>query len=231
MSIIEPENIDYRYERKFFIDNLSIHQVESMVKLNPLAFSEIYHRRYVNNIYFDTPEFLSYHDNIVGNSQRTKVRIRWYNELFGVIKNPVLEFKVKSGLVGRKVSFSLPMFELKKNFSSSQIEEIIQQSKIPEKVKLEIRCLGPTLLNRYSRKYFQSANGSYRITLDTDLVFYLIGCRNNSFLRKSIKDINVVLELKYNQYMDNNANHITNDFPFRLTKSSKYVTGIDRIYP
>ena len=114
MNITNLENDEYRYERKFIINNLSSNQVESIIKLNPLAFSEVYHQRYVNNIYFDTPGFHFYHDNSDGNSQKTKVRIRWYNKLFGVIKNPVLEFKIKSGLVGKKVSFSLPLFEIKK---------------------------------------------------------------------------------------------------------------------
>ncbi len=32
---------DYRYERKFFITNLSNHEVESIIKLDPAIFSEI----------------------------------------------------------------------------------------------------------------------------------------------------------------------------------------------
>ena len=95
---------------------------------------------------------------------------------------------------------------------------------------MKLKSMKPVLLNRYSRKYFQSVNRDYRITVDTDIVFYRINCRNNSFLKKMTEDVNVVLELKYNQDMDDNASFITNHFPFRLTKSSKFVSGIERTF-
>jgi hypothetical protein len=40
-----------RYERKFVISNLDIHEIEQVVKLNPKMFFEIFHKRRVNNIY------------------------------------------------------------------------------------------------------------------------------------------------------------------------------------
>jgi SPX domain protein involved in polyphosphate accumulation len=43
-------------------------------------FIEKYPMRVVNNIYFDTIDFSSYQSNIDGASNRSKVRIRWYNE-------------------------------------------------------------------------------------------------------------------------------------------------------
>ena len=38
---------------------------------------------------------------------------------------------------------------------------------------------------------------------------------------------NFILELKYGVAHDNTANHIAQQIPFRLNKSSKYVNGID----
>ncbi len=39
-------------------------------------------------------------------------------------------------------------------------------------------------------------------------------------------DFSVIMEVKYDEKYENNANYITDNFPFRLTKSSKYVAGL-----
>ena len=38
-----------------------------------------------------------------------------------------------------------------------------------------------------------------------------------------------ILELKYGHAKDDEASEITKHFPFRLTKSSKYVLGISKL--
>ena len=100
----------YRYERKFFIDNLTIEKIESIVRLNSFVFSEIYSSRYINNIYFDTYSFSNYFDNVDGLSDRFKVRIRWYGELFGIINEPKLEIKLKKGATRKKIVNSYGFF-------------------------------------------------------------------------------------------------------------------------
>jgi hypothetical protein len=45
------------------------------------------------------------------------VRVRWYGSLFGPILRPVMEFKVKQGLAGRKESFPLQPFVLDETFT------------------------------------------------------------------------------------------------------------------
>ena len=44
----------FRFERKFFITQLSSLDIEYIIKVNPAIFSEIFNKRNVNNIYFDT---------------------------------------------------------------------------------------------------------------------------------------------------------------------------------
>ena len=219
---------NYRYERKFFISDITKHNVESIVKLHPAMFSAIFHQRFVNSIYFDAIDFRNYFDNVDGSSHRTKIRIRWYGELFGHIDKPVLELKIKNESLNRKQIYSLCPFDFNNSFAAEEILNIINKSDVPEIIK--INSLKPVLLTRYRRKYFKSADGNYRITIDTDLIFYHIYCQKNLFVNKLTDDVNVILELKYNKNVDNNANYITNFFPFRLSKSSKYVTGIDKLY-
>ena len=220
----------FRYERKFFITEISSKDIDSIVKLHPAIFSEIFHERSVNNIYFDTPDLNNYFDNIDGNMYRIKSRIRWYGRTFGVIEKPVLELKIKNGLLGRKESYSLDTFKLDSNFNMQKIVQIIQNKNIPEFVKIGIKSSQPTLLNKYNRKYFLSADKRYRITIDTNQVFYRIGSQNNFFLNKIKNELNVILELKYNIDADDDVNRITEHFPFRLTKSSKYISGLEKIY-
>ena len=47
--LLGPADTDnYRYERKFFISELTRQEVESIIRINPVMFSEIYHERFVN---------------------------------------------------------------------------------------------------------------------------------------------------------------------------------------
>ena len=218
----------YRFERKFFISHCSGHEVENMIKQHPSIFSEIFHQRFVNNIYFDSFNLNNYRDNMAGSSKRLKVRIRWYGELFGHIEKPVLEIKLKQGLLGKKIPFPLRALKLDKTNNFLGLVNYIDDSN--GYMKTVMKSLNPTLLNRYSRKYYQSGDGHYRITVDTDQVFYRINNYDNLFLNKMTDDINVILELKYNQEHDTAADRVTNHFPFRVTRSSKYVNGLQKVY-
>ena len=216
---------DFRYERKFFLERVNINHVIKCVNLHPRIFKEIYSQRFINNIYFDTHNYNNYLENIEGSAKRLKVRIRWYGDLFGKVKSPVLEIKIKNGLLGKKKSLKINSFNLNSLTDISKILETINNSQL----NIDLKSLKPTLLNRYSRIYFQSIDKKFRITVDNKQEFFSITHTNNLFIN-SIKDFNsVILELKYQEENDFEVNSITNKFPFRLTKSSKYVNGIQRL--
>ena len=90
MVLSNSLNNDYRFERKFFISDIDVYQVKSLIRFHPNLFSQIFHERFVNNIYFDTENFKNYFDNIGGNMDRMKIRIRWYGDCFMFIDKPVL---------------------------------------------------------------------------------------------------------------------------------------------
>ena len=219
---------DYRYERKFFIRQLSKYEVESIINLHPAIFSEIYHQRDVNNIYFDSFSLNNYRENIEGVKDRMKIRIRWYGELFGYIERPILEIKIKRGLLGKKITYSLKPFYLTEKTNTTDILKSVTNLK--EILLIEFEDLIPSLLNRYSRKYYQSSNKKYRITVDNEQSFYHINKENNTFLNSYFDNASVILELKYDQEHDFGASHITSSFPFRITKSSKYVSGVEKTF-
>jgi SPX domain protein involved in polyphosphate accumulation len=217
---------DDRYERKFAVSELSNYEIEAILKLHPALFSQIYHRRYVNNIYLDSPDLQCYYDTAEGISNRLKIRVRWYGDLFGLINDPVLELKFKDGLVGRKEQYSLPSFHLDTCFQRDSIVCAIKGSNMPEALKQNLAIMDIALLNRYARKYFQSADGIYRITIDSELEFIKVGTHSNNFLNRWNESSITIVELKYALGYDGQANQITSFFPFRMTKSSKYANGL-----
>ncbi len=156
----------YRYEHKAIISKLNSKDIELLVKLHPAIFSEIYQQRFVNSIYFDSFNMQNYFDNVDGFSERMKIRIRWYGNLFGTIEKPILEFKVKHGFLGKKESSPLKQFSIYENFNSAEIMDVIKKSDLPANFTSKAITSKPTILIRYCRKYYQSADGNYRITID-----------------------------------------------------------------
>jgi hypothetical protein len=205
-------------------------QIKQQVKLHPAAFSTIFHPRYINNIYLDSIEMDFFHDNISGKGSRKKARIRWYGNQFGYIEKPVLEFKVREGMLGDKISFKLKPFTVDQQFTYDILLDVFRRSDLPYWAEELLNHLKPALLNRYCREYFISFNEKFRLTLDNELSYFAIGTTNNTF-SENYQSSDVIVELKYNREFDDIAAAVTNRIPFRLTKSSKYVNGIELLHP
>lgn len=221
---------NYRYERKFTVPNrFKLDAVIQFVKQNTFLFREVFHERQVNNIYFDTESYNDYFDNVLGVSDRKKIRIRWYGTTFGEIKKPVLEIKIKKGLVGDKWSYKLKPFTLDSTFTNKTIQAIFKDSDLPLPILESTKVVFPTLLNSYSRRYFLSADNRFRITVDFNLLYHKIDKRFNNFNFAPNYDENKIVELKYSLADDKDANTISTQFPFRLNKNSKYVNGVNTI--
>ncbi|MFP8874647.1 MAG: polyphosphate polymerase domain-containing protein [Myxococcota bacterium] len=217
----------YRYERKFVVAGREPSDLENLVRLAPGCFREIHRARHVNNIYLDTRTMDFFSANVMGLSERLKARVRWYGELLGPIARPTLEVKIRSSSVGKKKSFLLDPFSLEIGTSTREIENALKP--LPPGAHLLVSTLRPVLLNRYQRKYYLSADGHFRITLDRDLVYRGIDVLTNRFMRREVQVGEIVLELKYDTEYAERADAITQFFNFRMTKSSKYINGIKRV--
>ena len=141
-----------------------------------------------------------------------------------------MEIKSKNGLLGKKDSYPLIPFELNQNFKIDKLNSVFKKSEIPDSLYDTLRSFTPALLNRYQRKYYQSKDRRFRVTLDYDQSFFQAGPYNNSFMNRHRDDVSVILELKYDKDSDNYAENITQTFPFRMSKNSKYVKGIENLY-
>lgn len=228
MSSDYTELKTYRYERKFIAQNFSRLATESIIKQNSAFFSSVFHPRKINNIYFDTPGLDCYFDNLFGNGQRWKARIRWYGKKFGEVKNPRLEFKLKKGLTGTKKSYLLPSFEIdKKDFDTGILHQYFSEADLPDEVKDRMKKLQAVLMNSYKRSYFVSVNKRFRVTVDDNLLYYNMRSGWNLFFPHPFKEFDkTVVELKYDRKWNDEAEQITNQFPFRLDKNSKFVSGM-----
>lgn len=226
--LLHDDNDSYRYERKFHLETLSRTAVESLVLTHPTFFSEIYHQRWVNNAYLDTWSRDSYTANVDGRAHdRVKVRLRWYGAAETVVEQPVLELKIKQGLVNCKRSYRLPAWNLLEQGSSAGIIQLLQNAELPQRLQQSLRNLELALCNRYLRTYYLSACGNFRITIDSELAY---GATLNDFQRNTNEHLDtrsVIVELKYLPKDDSRARFLTQSFPFRLSRSSKYVMGID----
>jgi len=230
MEIGNQEIHNCRFERKMLAED-NDYYLENLIKLHPMHFSEIYFKRYVNNIYLDTLDYKNYFDNIEGLAGRKKVRIRWYGNLYGKIENPTLEIKIKQGLIGIKKNYPLPDVVFDHiSFHRKVTPLLIGKKYLPEPLIQELKLYKPVLVNRYMRKYFLSANKQYRITIDSQMKFFQPD-DNNSYFDKTYSDpFHSILEIKYSQAYDDGANQVTNYFPYRLNAISKYVKGVKELY-
>ncbi len=221
----------YRYERKFLVDELLPSQAEALIKLHPRLFYAPYPPRFVNNLYFDTPDMENYYDNVNGAAHRRKVRVRWYGAPFGELNSPVLEIKVKDGPVGTKHSYPLPPFCIGQRFCSGYFRNLVMNSGLPENVRRELGSLDVVLFNRYHRHYYASRDGLFRLTLDAEMAFCKAnGAFGNTFIHQQVNYHDLVVELKYEIAQEPHANRVASFFPFRVTRNSKYVQGIERVY-
>ena len=219
-----------RFERKFIIPERLTHSIEEVIKSNSALMRKIYYPRFINNIYFDNPKFQFFFENIDGVCERMKMRIRWYGNLKGRIKKPVLELKQKNGLTGTKSFFTIPSFNINDIYHPGFLSSLFLKSNLDFGKKNLMLSLKPTLINRYQRKYFLSFDQKFRLTIDDHLEYFTVSSPEQ-LSSWGLKDsLSMIMELKYSPIYQPESANITQEFPFRVIKNSKYVRGVQIIY-
>ncbi len=220
------QGADYRYERKFHAPRWALSQVELAIKVHPGHFRVAFPPRYINNVYFDTPSFDDYHVHVNGAAVRSKLRLRWYGAARGRVARPVLEIKAKVGDVGHKPSFPLGQVDIGDRWDRTAFAHCIDSAGVPPAVRERLARSRPSLFNRYHRRYYATTDGLFRLTVDTELRFQTLGRRPYG-PRRIFEERNlVIIELKYAGEHDALAQRISAGLPFRLTKMSKYLHGV-----
>ncbi len=179
-------------------------------------FKNIFPKRVVNSIYFDTEKYKDVWDNINGFGNRRKIRLRWYN----ILKNSQvnIEEKKKIGFVTQKNVESIGKF---KNFEHLDTY-INSKDFLNNKFLLEKKInLKKILFIQYQRNYYQLSNKKLRATVDEKLrIFY-------QYPDKFIDLDKIILELKYDVKDSNFVNSLIklNNLDTRNKKFSKYVNS------
>ena len=178
-------------------------------------FKKIYPKRRVNSIYFDNESLKNVGDNFNGFSNRVKIRLRWYNNLYD--SEVYLEEKKKINFSTIKKVKSVGKF---KNFNelSNFINSDLQYDNFFLKNKYTIF---KTLYVSYNRDYFEEKTKKLRVTIDKNLRIY------KKFKSNFIDIDKNIVEFKYHPKNSNFVNNFAlyHDLKNRNQKFSKYVNS------
>lgn len=176
--------------------------------------------RYVNSIYFDTPDLRSYEQGVEGDFSREKLRLRWYSE------TDFQRMIVPPGKI---------FLEVKRKKGHITFKEVSHYCEVKEQVTIREfigQCEGlsarfpmqPYLFNSYYRHYIDLSNKGIRATVDTQLRFgnpLSMDCDATKV--SSMK----ILEIKYPVNSNSALGEIE---PKYSDKISKYQIGMELIY-
>ena len=215
----------HRYERKLRLQGVEGAWVEALVHRHPAILREVFPPRWVNNVYFDTLRWSHYAAHVAGVAHRRKVRVRWYGSRAGRTDAPRLELKDRAGEVGTKRVYALPGDDVSSWAVPAAAQRLARSPGLPAAVGEQLTILQATLMNFYYRRYFETSCGAVRVTVDTRLSFrHPESLRGRSSFES--RDHAVVVEIKFAAADHDRGVLVSEWFPFRLDKSSKYVTGV-----
>ena len=215
-----------RFERKWIYKSGNyLALINSLIRSN-FFFNTQHPTRRVNSIYFDNSNYSSIRQNLDGASNKKKIRVRWYGEIFNAEIQPQIENKSRINQHNYKITKKLKRFRSKSSFDLISFKKYIHDEKnSKDEINFYLNNLYPSLLVSYRRKYFVFDN--IRITLDTGLKFINLA-KVNIFSKKNFLCINKkqIIELKYSDKFHFQAGKITKMFNNRLDKFSKYQIGL-----
>lgn len=219
----------WRFERKFHGAGLSLAEVELALRTHPAHFRVLHPPRFVNNVYFDTPDLTRFRTHVDGAEERIKLRLRWYGAARGPVAAPVLERKARRGDVGSKLRVELAPFRYEPGFDWEAVLGDALARVRSGVWAAELAVSQPVLFNRYLRHYYLSADARFRATVDSELRYETVVGRAGSARRSFAERELVVIELKYDPRDEERAAGVAGRLPFRLQKYSKYVAGTARL--
>jgi hypothetical protein len=216
-----------RYELKFVAPSRDLDIVLNWLRLHRAGFSQPYSGRWINSIYFDTHDYAAAADKLAGLPDRAKVRYRWYG--FDRTPQPgALEVKYRRGALGFKVTY--PVGERLDAASwrgfCGQLDAALPGAGRRWLMENPL----PVVLACYYRRYFASADGRIRATVDTEQTFYDQRFRTGLDLTRPLPGIGetMVLEVKVGSADREAAVACLATVPMRATANSKYVAGLLR---
>lgn len=223
MTYVVPTSA--RMEVKFEADESRLHEILHWLRLHPCNFSRAYPMRRVNNVYFDSPDYLAVADNLAGTSARTKVRLRWYGEGSDIVSG-TLELKRKRNGFGWKLRYPLEVPSREHGTSWRGFQRAIAKQLPADGRHWMTITSQPTLINVYRRRYLLSADGKVRVTIDTDQKVWDQRVKPYLNLRTQANLLpRMIVEVKFDRRDRQIASLAVQGMPIRVSRHSKYLTG------
>jgi hypothetical protein len=219
-----------RFERKYPLTAAELRDFRWWHRTHGRDFARTYDDRTIHNVYFDSPDWERHGDNLSGTSSRTKCRLRWYGELEAA-ETVVFEAKHRRNAVGHKDQHALTATDL--GLADLPLARLYERLRplLPGELRLELdQGHRPALYNRYRREYYATPSG-IRMTVDTGIAYAPVQGGSLRNLRPMPSAAPTVVELKYSSDRRAEAEVALRRLPFRATRSSKYVIGVDHLLP
>lgn len=210
----------WRFERKYQLSPEEYLQFEKLMMLSDLQ--TLHADRQINNCYFDNITNNAYTESVEGYSEKMKVRIRWYGDLFNTVV-PTLEFKLKQNNSNKKETYKLFKTTFDDSFNWKDYIHEVQNYIFEKHNSTILNRLEPVLINTYKRSYFSNFEKTFRLTIDRNLKFI---SPSNRLSHKSPQTVDsYIIELKFNN------KELINSFPVvkNLGKFSKFTTGVQLV--
>jgi hypothetical protein len=213
----------FRREVKFALPDTDLGKLRSILEVNCHRITHRHKTSLVSSLYFDDARLSACHENIEGVSQRSKLRLRWYD---GDERRLFLEVKRRREHVVAKER--LPI-EASLELGSLSFRDMLKGlcRILPPRLREHLIARPePVLICQYRREYFKALDGPTRITLDRAITCYGQMSRRQPEKRfaKTIPDL-VILEGKAPPGRELELRALLHPLAPTITKSSKYVIG------
>lgn len=218
---------NFRHEYKFLI---SKEAAEILKRRLPYVMQRDPHagpegRYTIRSLYFEDQSFSAFYEKVSGTDNRTKFRIRCYNDSTEILK---LEKKEKKGHLTRKTAQTISLADVR----SIQNNPRQRTPDHPEGLTEELRllCLNrgarPLVLVDYDRTPFVCAQGNTRITIDENL--RTIPYKGDIFAPGHpavpvMEPDQVILEVKFDDFLPGYLRECLADIPKAPMAVSKFA--------
>jgi len=221
---------DTRLEIKFVADESQEPTLMRWFGLHPAGFTESFPGRWVNNVYFDTYDYLAFRLNTDGASQRHKVRYRWYGQ-HRLPSVGALEIKCKRNYFGWKHRFTVDDAPCVEGDRWQDVRRKLIFS-LPEPARLLFKANPQTvILNRYHRRYLITHDRKVRATIDTMQSNYDQRYKPYPNVEHAANMLRtLIVELKFDRADRARASSIVEGLPVRVSRNSKYVIGVRSVH-
>lgn len=238
-----------RYERKYLVPNYLLNDLRK--KLLPFVRPDVYANNTnglpqytVRSIYYDGPNYHSYHEKIEGLKDRKKLRIRGYDKYQeGCLVFLEIKRKLENRIAKNRAIIAFD--DLDVLMQTGDVEKYIRVKNQAENAYDDARrffynlkryCQKPANIIVYEREpYHGKFDPGVRITFDKNIRGSLFPELNDLFDDNGLRYLwekHFILEIKYyTDYMPLWARNLVEHFGLRHEALSKYAMGIDKHRP